>query len=294
MKLETVHFKTTDGVKNKGIIYKGKNNHKIIISIHGMATNCIKERDEKIATKAQEIDLDFLTFNNRGSEIVKYISKEDGKRILAGTAFEDVEESYFDITSAIEFCTSQNYDEIYLLGHSLGSTKIVYTYNKLIENNEEQILSKIKGIILLSLIDIPKALQIYLNNNFANMLTYAKNMEKEHMENILMPEKSFIHPISVKTFLKYARDYKNIDFARYSDANYDFKELNAIKVPLFMRWGNVNEMILQKPEDLCQMLKSKIKNNNLDIGYIEGANHSYNGKEEQLAEEIQKFLKKRV
>ena len=294
MKIEIIHFKATDGVKNKGLLYKGENNNKIIISIHGMATTCIKERDEQILKKAQEINIDYLAFNNRGSEIVKYISKSEGKRELAGTAYEDVEESYSDIVGAINFCISKKYEEIYLLGHSLGSTKIVYTYNKLIENKEEEILNKIKGIIILSLIDIPKTLQIYLNNNFANMLTYAKNMEKEHMENILMPEKSFIHPISIKTFLKYARDYKNINFARYSEENYDFKELNAIKVPLFMRWGNINEMIIQKPENLCEFLKSKINSKNLDIGYIEGANHSYLGKEELLAEEIQNFLKKKV
>ena len=107
-----------------------------------------------------------------------------------------------------------------------------------------------------------------------------------------MPEKSFIHPISVKTFLKYARDYKNIDFAKYSEKEFKFPELNNIKIPLMMRWGTDREMILQKPEELCNMLKEKINNSKLDIGYINGANHSYKGKEEELAIEIEKFIKK--
>ena len=38
-------------------------------------------------------------------------------------------------------------------------------------------------------------------------------------------------------------------------------------------------------------LKGKIKNDKLDIGYIDGADHSYTGKEEILANEIQNFLK---
>ena len=84
------------------------------------------------------------------------------------------------------------------MGHSLGSTKIVYTYNKLKEENNIEELNKIKGIILLSLVDIPKAVQIYLRDNFPAMLTYAKNMKKEKMEKELMPEGSFIHPISIK------------------------------------------------------------------------------------------------
>ena len=119
-------------------------------------------------------------------------------------------------------------------------------------------------------------------------------MKKENMENELMPKESFIHPISVKTFLRYAINNNDIDFARYSDKEYNFKELNNIKTPLFMRWGNNREMILQKADELCNMLKDKIKNENLDIGFIEGADHSYTQKEEILAEQIKNFLKQIV
>ena len=185
-----------------------------------------------------------------------------------------------------------NYSEIYLMGHSLGCTKTIYTYNKLLEENQEKILNKIKGIILLSLVDIPLAVQVYLRDNFASMVTYAKNMKKEGMENVLMPTESFVHPISVKTFLRYAIDNKDIDFARFSDENYNYEKLNNIKVPLFMRWGNDGELIIQKADELCDMLKNKIQNKNLDIGFIDGANHSYDGKEEVLANEIKRFIEK--
>ena len=288
----TIKIKTLDNLMLKGLIYiNEEKNKKILISVHGMATNCMKKRDEEISKKLKEIKIDVLVFNNRGEGIANYIAKENGEKILGGTAYEDVEESYNDIVGAINYAISEGYEEIYLMGHSLGSTKTIYTYNKLLENKENKILEKIKGIILLSLVDIPTALRIYLNNRFPQMLTYAKNLEKEKMENILMPEKSFIHPISVKTFLKYARDYKNIDFAKYSEKEFKFPELNNIKIPLMMRWGTDREMILQKPEELCNMLKEKINNSKLDIGYINGANHSYKGKEE-LAIEIEKFINK--
>ena len=293
MLANTIKIKSLDNLILTGLIYKNeKRNNKILISVHGMATNCMKERDEEIAKKLNEINIDMLVFNNRGEGIANYIAKENGEKILGGTAFEDVEESYNDIVGAINYAISKEYKEIYIMGHSLGSTKTVYTYNKLIENKEEEILDRIKGIILLSLVDIPTAIRIYLNDKFPHMLTYAKNMEKENMENILMPEKSFIHPISVKTFLKYARDYKNIDFAKYSESEFEFPELNNIKVPLMMRWGTDREMILQKPEELCNKLKAKIKNPKLDIGYITGANHSYKGMEEELASEVRKFIEK--
>ena len=294
MNLETIFFKATDGVDLKGIIYKSQSKtQKILISTHGMATNCIKERDKKVAEKVNELNIDFLAFNNRGHDLVNYIKKDSKENTeLSGTSYEEISECYEDILGAINYAMQNNYSEIYLMGHSLGCTKTIYTYNKLLEENQEKILNKIKGIILLSLVDIPLAVQVYLRDNFASMVTYAKNIKKEGMENVLMPTESFVHPISVKTFLRYAIDNKDIDFARFSDENYNYEKLNNIKVPLFMRWGNDGELIIQKADELCDMLKNKIQNKNLDIGFIDGANHSYDGKEEVLANEIKRFIEK--
>ena len=247
MNIETTFFKATDGVDLKGVMYKNQSKtNKVLISIHGMATNCLKERDEKIAEKANELNIDFFAFNNRGHDIVNYIKKENQeKQERAGTAYEEISESYNDIVGAINYVTSHGYEEIYIMGHSLGCTKTIYTYNKLIEEKQEKTLERIKGNILLSLVDIPLALQVYLKDDFPVMVTYAKNMKKEKMENQLMPEESFIHPTSVKTFLRYAIENKDIDFAKFSDKNYDYKEINNIKVPLFMRWGIDRELIIQ-------------------------------------------------
>lgn len=45
--MRTAFFQATDSVKLSGILYNGKNStNKIIISVHGMATNCMKKRDE--------------------------------------------------------------------------------------------------------------------------------------------------------------------------------------------------------------------------------------------------------
>lgn len=294
MNINQIYYQATDTAKLTGIIYKtNQPTTKILISTHGMSTNCLKKRDETIAHKLNENHIDYLTYNNRGHDIVNYTYKETGEKILAGTAYEDVEDSYFDILGTIKYALKLGYEEIYLQGHSLGATKTLYTYNKLLKEPEnEEIAKHIKAIILLSLVDIPTATRIYLNDKYPQMLTYAKNLEREKMGTTLMPEGTFIYPISVRTFLKYARDYQNFDFARYSDTIYTYPELNNIEIPLFMRWGNDKELILQKAEELCDMLNKKINKPNLNIGYIDKADHSYTGKEEILAKEIQEFLNK--
>lgn len=58
-----------------------------------------------------------------------------------------------------------------------------------------------------------------------------------------------------------------------------------------MRWGNVNEMILQKADELVSIVSNKLENKNKNIDYIDGANHSYTGKHEILAEQIIEFIK---
>ena len=286
MSVEIVKFNATDGINLDGILNKCNTDSKrVLIQIHGMTSNCFKNRDKIIAEKVNGIGIDVLDFNNRGSDVVRYI-KNDNVTLLAGMAYEKVEDCYYDIVGAIEFVLSLGYEEIYLQGHSLGSTKVVYTYNKLQKENSK-LLNNIKGIILLSLVDIAGIIDTDANKEFIN-LAEKKKKKGEIMD--LMPFKCFIHPISVKSFLQYTKHNENFDFARYSKTDDSFEVLNNIQCPIFMRWGNVNELIKQDAKDLAEFMNKKITKKNKNISYIDGADHSYHGKNEQLAEEIKQFL----
>ena len=293
--MEKIDFLATDGIKLEGILYNcEQQTQDIILAVHGMTSNCFKKRDEVIAEYANKNNIDYFCFNNRGSELAKYIRKNiEGKdeKLLGGTSYEDVLEGYEDIVSAIIKLKELGYKNIYLQGHSLGCTKIVYTYNELIDEEEYDILESIKGVVLLSLIDIPTTLKIYLKDKFNDYIELAEQKESEHKLYDLMPKESFIHPISAKTFLRYARDNKEIDFAKYGQDN-DLEKLNNIKVPLMMRWGNQNEMIVQSADELVTLVSNIIINENKDIDYIDGADHGYTEKETELAEQIIKFIKK--
>ena len=290
--MKQIDFLATDGIKLTGILRTGKiKTDKVILSIHGMTSNCLKTREEIIAKNVNEKNIDYFGFNNRGTELVTYIRRNiNGKKekFLGGTTYEDVLESDKDIVGAILKLKELGYKNIYLQGHSLGCTKIVYTYNKLKDEEKKEILELIKGIILLSLIDIPMAVKVYTRDKYDE---YIKLAEEKLKTNELMPKESFIHPISAKTFLRYARDNKEIDFAGYGRDS-KLEKLNNIEIPLFMRWGNDKEMIIQNAVDLAKMVNEIITNHKKDISYIDGANHSYDGKEEILAKEILEFIEK--
>lgn len=284
-----IKFNATDGIILDGYLNKcQENTNSILIQVHGMTSNCFKNRDKMITSKVEELNIDTLCFNNRGSEIIKYCPKDNGEKVLQGTAYEDVEECFYDIVGAIQFAVNLGYKNIYLQGHSLGSTKIVYTYNKMLKENN-QYLKYIKAIILLSLVDIPDIINTFTPKKFVDL---ANAKEKENKLDELMPMETSIHPFSVKTFLRYIKYYENINFAQYNNENYNYEELNNINVPLYMRWGTEQELIKQNVNYLVNMLKNKLNNKYFDVGYIDGVNHSYYGKEDVLADEICGFISK--
>ena len=287
--LERVYFNTEDEIELVGLLERPTNPTKrVVISVHGMQSNCLKRREDILSKEISNAGVAYFAFNNRGAELMTYTRKTTGEKILnGGSVYEDVLDGYYDIKGAINKMLELGYTDIYLQGHSLGCTKIVYTYNKLKNENN---VKNIKGIMLLSLVDIPDCQKYDLGNKYVEMMEYAENKEKEGKLNDLMPIESFDHPICVRSYLRYFKYNKDIDFARFWDKGYNFKELNNIQIPLFLRWGNVHDLVVQNLDDLIKFLKSKIQNEKLDIGYIDGADHGYTGKEETLAKEIISFI----
>lgn len=257
-----------------------------------MQSNCFKKREDILAKNINNAGIAYFAFNNRGTELMCYTKKTDGsKNLNGGSVYEDVLESYYDIKGSVEKMLELGFTKIHLQGHSLGCTKIVYTYNRL-KNENYKNLDNIKSIILLSLVDLVDLQKYDLGiDKYNKMLELAIKKEKDNEEMDLMPRDAFDHPISVKSYLRYYRDNQDIDFAKFWDKEYEFSELNNIEIPLFLRWGE-SDLVVQKLDDLIPFLINKIKNNNLDIGYIKNTDHGYTDKEENLAKEIIEFVKK--
>ena len=289
--LEKIFFELEDKVELVGLLHKPENEtSEVVISIHGMQSNCFKKREDILAKTINNSGIAYFAFNNRGTEIACYTKKTDGNKVLnGGSAYEDVLDCYYDIKGAVDKMIELGFTKIHLQGHSLGCTKIVYAYNKLKKENYKN-LELIKSIILLSLVDIPDLQKYDLGEEKYNkMLQLAINKEAEGKDMDLMPYDSFDHPISVKTYLRYYRDNKEIDFTRYWDKDYTYPEINNIKIPLFLRWGE-DDLVIQNLDELIKELKNKIKNEKLDIGYISKTDHGYSNKEEDLGKEIEEFI----
>lgn len=77
MDVEIFKFKATDGTHLDGFLNFNKNkSDSVIITVHGMASNCFKKREKSISQYAIESNIDTFIFNNRGSDIVRYLKKD--------------------------------------------------------------------------------------------------------------------------------------------------------------------------------------------------------------------------
>lgn len=297
MDVDIIKIKTEDDVYLNGFLkYNKEKSKKVIVTVHGMAGNCFNKRAKELAEQAVKNNIDVFSFNNRGSDVLKYLEKSRSKfnhEVVGGSAYENFYESYYDIKAAINYMVEIGYEDIYICGHSLGATKVLYSYQKFIENNDK-FLDNIKAVLLLSLVDLNNLFKICSGNKFQEYVEYAKKEDLKNKVFSMMPRECFIYPISVKSYLIYSTNNEKIDIVRYSQENYDYKELKAIKKPLFMRWGNINELIEQSPDEVLDIVKGKVKNPSLDIGIIDGADHMYRRKEKQLASEIIDFLSNQV
>lgn len=294
MRIEKVYFKTNDGLELTGLLHtsENKNEKEVIISVHGMGSNFLKKRDDVIARKVTANNISYFTFNNRGQGLINSVRTDSG-RVNQGTVFEDVTDCYYDITAAIKVLMKMGYGKIHLMGHSLGSTKVIYTYNKMMCNGDDKMLQNIKSVILLSLVDLVNVMEMLnkCNPNF-DIVSLATEKELKGEQNyIIETGVPFMPYVSVKTFLRYYKYNKDIDFAKYTTKDFEFNEINNIKVPLFMRWGNNKELISIPAEEVVRVCNDKIHNEKKNIGFIDGATHNYTGVEEVLADEIYSFIK---
>lgn len=277
MRIEKVNFTTSDRLNLYGILYlPEQETEEVVIFVHGIHSNCFKKKDDIFGKELNKNNIAYFTFDNRGANT---ITKINGK--LYGAAYEEPAECIYDINAAIKVMKEKGYKKINLLGHSLGSSKVLYWYN----NDKKH---EINTIGLLSLTDMHSIVKSFLGIKY-NFLV--GKMKKQRLST-LIPQEMFkninILPLSINTFLKLFIE-PEFDLVNYSDVNVD--NLNKVKEPLFMRFGTINEYLVKNSAYTVSQIMTKITKNNIDISYIEDADHSYHGKEEKLINEYIQFIK---
>jgi pimeloyl-ACP methyl ester carboxylesterase len=90
--------------------------------------------------------------------------------------------------------------------------------------------------------------------------------------------------MSASTFCDYFGPNAAQDVFPYRAPTGDFKALASITVPILVTFGKEKDALLIPAEEACNLLKQKaVRSANVQCALIEGASHSYLGREEALA-----------
>ena len=219
MRLEKVRFITDDGLKMYGLLHlPDTDTKKVVVFIHGMHSNCFKERDDVIAEKLNNMGIAYFSFNNRGADCIIKLSDR-----LCGSVYEKATDCVHDINGAISAMEELGFSEIHLLGHSLGCSKILYWYN----NDKKH---DVASIGLMSLTDLAdKTRSVLGNEKYNEFISVAKELINQNKGKTIMPKEAFYLPVSADCYLALFEKGGKMDFTNYTDANWDAKMLNAIK-----------------------------------------------------------------
>ena len=100
--LEKVYFYTEDQIELIGLLETpSKPTKKVVISIHGMQSNCLKQRETILSQNITNAGIAYFTFNNRGAEVMTYTKKVTGEKILNGeiktNGYHDINKMFEDI-----------------------------------------------------------------------------------------------------------------------------------------------------------------------------------------------------
>ncbi len=282
MKQELVRINSIDKIEQPGILYTpNENTNKIVIHVHGLNGNFYENRFLDILAKSYtDKNYAFLTFNNRGKDFIAELLKGDDFTIIGGS-LERFKDCVLDIEGVINWAKEKGYNEITLEGHSYGCNKVLYYYNR--KKNDS-----IKKIVLLAPCDIPSEGKKFLSQEEYDIAKEeSTRLVNEGKDKALIDFSVMANgKIAAGTYYNDFLPGGENDFIRYSDGKNGKSEiLNSIDIPTLIVFGDRDECVLTQPIEVVKdYLNSNISNCNIQI--IEGADHSYTNKYEELGKVI--------
>ena len=279
MRQELVRINSIDEIELPGILYSpDENTDKIIIHVHGLNGNFYENRFLDALSKTYtDKNYAFLTFNNRGTGFITELLKWNDFTII-WWCLERFKDCKLDIEGVVNWAKIKWYNEIILEWHSYGCNKVLYYYYHKHDDS-------IRKIILLAPCDIPSECKKFLSNEeYERLKEESTILVKEGRESELINFSVMTNwKIAAGTFYNDFLPNGENDFIRYVDGgNAKSSALNSVDIPTLIIFWDKDECVLTQP---IEVVKGYLLNNinNCNVQIIQGANHLYTGKYNELS-----------
>ncbi len=280
---ELIKAKTDDDLLLSGLYLPGSTEKTAYILIHGFTADFYSHNFyHTIAKKLKSNESALILAQTRGTGLHTEFIMPNGEGKYIGSFYEKIEESHLDISAFIKLLIAEGYENIGLIGHSLGTIKAVrYLFEGEFKNN-------ISELILLAPFDKNAFMERKAPGQRSKFLSSAKEMiDSGHGQDIVPVPEYEDYPMSYDNYLSWYADDDMSNMWDFYREGYDFPILQKINLPVKVIIGENDEFATypefgETPAKALDIIKKHLKN--CQTFLVSGSNHTYFGHEEEVAD----------
>ncbi len=261
----------------------------IIIHIHGMAGDIYTNSYySSMHAKYPLSNIAFLAGEHRGTHSITQMLMKDGSVKNYGNTYEVFEDCIFDIQSWVNKAKELGYSDIWLQGHSLGPSKIVYYMSQ----NPDPF---VKGLILLSPSDM-----IGLVNDPVGKKDHAICINEAHLllkdgkgSQILSHDLWGEYRLSADTYVNFFGEKTNTAIFNFDNENLGWEKVKSIKVPVIAFTGTQDDGMVpvMDPYKAMKVFEEKLIGSPRKKTIVyENAKHSFDSFGDNIIKEVVEFI----
>ncbi|KUK76572.1 MAG: hypothetical protein XD93_0836 [candidate division WS6 bacterium 34_10] len=288
--MKTINTTTEDGLILSGQLFESKDRENIIIHIHGMAGDLyFNSFYPAMQENYPNNGWSFLTTENRGTHGMLQLNTKDGEVKNIGNAFEKFEDSQYDIQGWVNKVKELGYKRIWLQGHSLGPSKIVYYMSKYPDNS-------IEGLILLSPSDMLGLVQISeAKKDNEICLKQSKELVSQNAGHRLLDHMLWgCYKLSANTYLNFFGEKANTNIFNYKSEN-SWEMVNNLSIPVTAFTGTKDDGIvpvIDAYKAMERLGKELVNSPRIKTKIYKEGVHDFVGFGEDITKEVLDFINK--
>lgn len=298
MQADAVRLRTGDSFELFGLVHdSGGPRDAAVVFVHGLGSNGFIPFTDALAETLPEAGIGLLRGNLRDPELLRIDeSPETFEVSKGGGAFHRFEVSVEDLRAWISEAERRGYGRMVLFGHSLGSLKSVHYLYRTRD-------PRVSGLILASTADLVAINESrYTPEERDRFLEVARKLMREGRGQDIMPPECTMglmrQPVSAESYLDRFGDPPAWDVMDLYDRGSDhaFVALRAARVPILALFGTVAEVVpTNRLDAVFQRLEREARDApSFESRVLEGANHFYSGRGEEVAAVTLNWLRKAV
>lgn len=285
----SVFFETPEGVMLRGLWYGSFGAKRVLVFVHGLGGSLFSGYNYLSNLVSENTAV--LLFENRGHDWVTRVKVRDAREeqgfryMLGGGAFEIFTECVDDLVGVVDYVRKQGTEEVYLVGHSTGCQKIVYT---LANSNLQE---NVSGVVLMApMSDYAGSLAVMDHEILTRAVKVGKSMIAEGRGMDLLPMELEVGMYSAQRFVSLNDIESAEEVFPYAFMEKEPIELRKINSKILVILAEMDEHRDREMVEIKRWFDGVVQSKDYRCVIVEKANHGFEGMEKSVQSLIEEFV----